>query len=104
MEILDVSIPIRTRMPIWPGNAGVAVRHVEAIADGALPCTVGDRLLGYADSTSAYVVRDVSGKILNTIRFNSATLTTTSSARRASLVGLVTASLTTLIRGVAAGD
>jgi arylformamidase len=36
MEILDVSIPIRTRMPIWPGNAGVAVRHVEAIADGAV--------------------------------------------------------------------
>jgi arylformamidase len=36
MEILDVSIPIRTRMPIWPGNAGVAMRRVEAIADGAV--------------------------------------------------------------------
>jgi arylformamidase len=36
MEILDVSIPIRTRMPIWPGNAGVAVRRVQAIADGAV--------------------------------------------------------------------
>ena len=36
MEILDVSIPIRTRMPIWPGNAGVALRRVQAIADGAV--------------------------------------------------------------------
>jgi arylformamidase len=36
MEILDVSVPIRTRMPIWPGNAGVAMRRVEAIADGAV--------------------------------------------------------------------
>ena len=36
MEILDVSIPIRSRMPIWPGNAGVAMRRVEAIADGAV--------------------------------------------------------------------
>jgi arylformamidase len=36
MEILDVSIPIRTRMPIWPGNVGVAVRRVQAIADGAV--------------------------------------------------------------------
>jgi len=36
MEILDVSIPIRTRMPIWPGNAGVAMRRVQAIADGAV--------------------------------------------------------------------
>ena len=36
MEILDVSIPIRTRMPIWPGNAGVTMRRVEAIADGAV--------------------------------------------------------------------
>ena len=36
MEILDVSIPIRSRMPIWPGNAGVAMRRVQAIADGAV--------------------------------------------------------------------
>ena len=36
MEILDVSIPIRTRMPIWPGNPRVAMRRVEAIADGAV--------------------------------------------------------------------
>ena len=42
----------------------------EPIADGILPSTVGDRLLGYGDSTSAYVVRDASGKILHTIRFN----------------------------------
>jgi len=42
----------------------------EAIADGILPSTVGDRLLGYGDSTSAYIVRDASGKILHTIRFN----------------------------------
>ena len=36
MEILDVSIPIRTRMPIYPDNAGVAVRRIDAIADGAV--------------------------------------------------------------------
>jgi arylformamidase len=36
MEILDVSIPIRTRMPIYPANAGVALRRIEAIADGAV--------------------------------------------------------------------
>jgi hypothetical protein len=42
----------------------------QAIADGILPSTVGDRLLGYGDSTSAYIVRDASGKILHTIRFN----------------------------------
>jgi len=36
MEILDVSIPIRTRMPIYPANAGVALRRVDAIADGAV--------------------------------------------------------------------
>jgi arylformamidase len=33
-RIFDVSVPIRERMPIWPGNAGVALRRVESIADG----------------------------------------------------------------------
>jgi hypothetical protein len=42
----------------------------EAIADGNLPSAVGDRLLGYGDSTGAYVVRDWAGKVLHTIRFN----------------------------------
>ena len=36
MEILDVSIPIRTRMPIYPADAGVALRRIDAIADGAV--------------------------------------------------------------------
>ena len=36
MEILDVSIPIRTRMPIYPASAGVALRRIDAIADGAV--------------------------------------------------------------------
>jgi len=36
MEILDVSIPIRTRMPIYPANAGVALQQIDAIADGAV--------------------------------------------------------------------
>ena len=36
MEILDISIPIRTRMPIYPANAGVALRRIDAIADGAV--------------------------------------------------------------------
>src|SRR5499427_8440282 len=42
----------------------------QAIADGTLPSTVGDRFLGYGDSTSAYIVHDASGTILHTIRFN----------------------------------
>ena len=36
MEILDISIPIRTRMPIYPANAGAALRRIDAIADGAV--------------------------------------------------------------------
>jgi arylformamidase len=36
MEILDISIPIRTRMPIYPANPGVALRRIDAIADGAV--------------------------------------------------------------------
>ena len=35
MEILDISVPIRERMPLYPGNAGVALRRVDSIADGA---------------------------------------------------------------------
>jgi len=42
----------------------------EAIADGTLPSTVGERLLGYGDQSSAYNVRDATGKVLHTIRFN----------------------------------
>jgi hypothetical protein len=42
----------------------------EALVDGILPSIGGDGLLGYGDSSSAYVVRDASGKTLHTIRFN----------------------------------
>jgi hypothetical protein len=43
----------------------------EAIADGNLPSVVGNRLLGYGDSSGAYVIRDsAAGKILHTVRFN----------------------------------
>jgi hypothetical protein len=42
----------------------------EPIADGILPSIVGDGVLGYGDSTGAYVVRDAAGKALHTIRFN----------------------------------
>jgi hypothetical protein len=42
----------------------------EALVDGFVPCALGDRLLGYADSTGAYVLRDGAGKTVNTIRFN----------------------------------
>jgi arylformamidase len=34
MQLLDVSVPIRARMPIYPGNVGVALRRVESIAGG----------------------------------------------------------------------
>jgi arylformamidase len=36
MEILDVTPPVRARMPIYPENQGVALRAVQAIADGAV--------------------------------------------------------------------
>ena len=42
----------------------------EAIADGILPSTVGERLLGYGDSTGAYVVRDAAGTVLHNVRFD----------------------------------
>jgi WD40 repeat protein len=42
----------------------------DMLVDGILPSTVGDRLLGYGDSSGAYVVRDAAGTALNTIRFN----------------------------------
>jgi hypothetical protein len=42
----------------------------EAIVDGILPSTVGERLLGYGDTSSAYIVRDAAGKTLHAIRFN----------------------------------
>src|SRR5690242_18213442 len=42
----------------------------DAIADGILPCTSGNRLLAYADSSGAYVLRDGAGKVLQTTRFN----------------------------------
>jgi WD40-like Beta Propeller Repeat len=42
----------------------------QIIADGILPSSVGERLLGYGDTSGAYVVRDANGKTLSTIRFN----------------------------------
>lgn len=42
----------------------------DAIADGILPSTVGNRLLGYGDPSHAYIVADATGKTLHTIRFN----------------------------------
>src|SRR5205814_6342339 len=42
----------------------------DAIADGILPSAVGNRLLGYGDSSQAYIVSDAAGKTLHTIRFN----------------------------------
>src|SRR5262245_65859661 len=40
------------------------------MAAAVLPSAVCAPLLGYGDSPSAYIVRDASGKILHTIRFN----------------------------------
>ena len=42
----------------------------EMIADGIVPSIGGDGLMGYGDSSSAYIVRDAAGKTLHTIRFN----------------------------------
>ena len=40
------------------------------LVDGVLPTALGDRLLGYGDATSAYVVRDAAGRTVYTTRFN----------------------------------
>jgi arylformamidase len=50
MEILDVSVPIREHMPFWPGNPHVALRRVEAIADGA-PANVSELCFGVHTGT-----------------------------------------------------
>jgi hypothetical protein len=42
----------------------------EAIADGMLPCTSADGLLAFGDSSGAYVIRDASGNVRDTIRFD----------------------------------
>lgn len=42
----------------------------EVIADGTLPCVAAGGLLAYADSSGAYVIKDGSGGVRNTIRFN----------------------------------
>lgn len=42
----------------------------EAIADGTLPCTAAGGLLGYGDSSGAYIIKDAGGRVRNTIRFN----------------------------------
>jgi hypothetical protein len=43
----------------------------EAIADGTLPTTAGQKLMGFGDASSAYIVRDeATGKTLHTMRFN----------------------------------
>ena len=34
MEILDVTVPIRQQMPVYPGNAGVSLKLVQSIAGG----------------------------------------------------------------------
>jgi arylformamidase len=45
MEILDVSVPIRPGMTIWPGDPAVEVQLAAAIADGA-PANVTQLALG----------------------------------------------------------
>jgi hypothetical protein len=61
----------------------------DAIADGILPTALGDHLLGYGDSTNAYIVRDAAGNILNTIRFNEQVLGPQLSPDGTRLVGSV---------------
>jgi hypothetical protein len=48
----------------------LATGKEEGLVDGILPSFGGDGLLGFGDASSAYVVRDASGKTLHTIRFN----------------------------------
>jgi len=44
----------------------------ERIADGILPCTMAKGLFAFADTSNAYIIRDVAGKTLHTVRFNEA--------------------------------
>jgi len=57
----------RTKMIV---RVDLTTGREEPIVDGIMPTTVGDRLLGYGDASSAYVIRDSAGRTLHTIRFN----------------------------------
>lgn len=48
----------------------LATGSEEAIADGVLPSALEDRLLGFADTSGAYVVRDAAGQVRSTTRFD----------------------------------
>lgn len=61
----------------------------DAIADGILPSTAGDGLLGYGDPSNAYIVCDAAGKTLHTIRFNEQVLGPQLSVDGTRLVGTV---------------
>jgi hypothetical protein len=67
----------------------LATGKEDAIADGILPSIGGDLLLGYGDTSNAYIVRDASGKILSTIRFNEQVLGPTLSPDGTRLLGTV---------------
>lgn len=57
----------RTRMVV---RVDLTTGEEDPLVDGILPTAVGDRLLGFGDASSAYVVRDASGRTLHTTRFN----------------------------------
>jgi WD40 repeat protein len=42
----------------------------DAVADGNLPCAIGNKLLAYSDTSGAYIISDAAGKTLETVRFN----------------------------------
>jgi arylformamidase len=35
MEFIDISVPISSRIPIWPGNPGVSLEPIQRISQGA---------------------------------------------------------------------
>jgi hypothetical protein len=76
----------RTRMVV---SVDLTTGDEDPLVDGILPTAVGDQWLGYGDATSAYVVRDASGRTLHTTRFNERVLGPILSPDGTRLVGSV---------------
>lgn len=76
----------RTRMVV---SVDLSTGEEDPLVDGILPTAVGDQWLGYGDATSAYVVRDASGRTLHTTRFDERVLGPILSPDGTRLVGSV---------------
>lgn len=52
MNFIDISLPISPGLPVWPGDPGVELERIRAIADG---CASNDSRLGCSVHTGTHV-------------------------------------------------